>query len=152
MQNRIKLVFICCLLGVFSFYVSVNGHAFEISDLDGTWVDNIGYLSSPSILEEQFVWGIGKAIPNTTLEFEIEKNFVIMCGDGGYAISKMDSISVGIIEMELYSVDDENHKWPVKMKFHFIDADAFWIECPELIGQFPVGKNRLWYRLSGPKR
>ncbi|GHV93788.1 hypothetical protein AGMMS50293_01080 [Spirochaetia bacterium] len=61
-----------------------------------------------------------------------------------------DYLNTRRIEMELYSVDDEYCKWPVYMKFHFMNNNSFWIECPEWIGQFSVGKNRPWYRLSGP--
>jgi len=119
------------------------------TDLNGTWVHMQAHKESPRIKDWQFSWGIGKRIVETTFEIDIQKNRVLMPGTGLFLIKRITQTAPSRIVLEIKGPGEEGG-WEMKMVFHFLDQDTFWLECPDLQGQFAVGKKRPWYRLSGP--
>lgn len=123
----------------------------SVEDLDGTWVDVKEYRSSPKIKDRQYSWGVGKRIVETTLEIELEKKEVLMPGTGVFLIQSINKDSSSSISVDVKGPGEEGG-WEMKLVFHFVDKDTFWIECSDLEGMFSVGKKKPWYRLSGPNR
>jgi hypothetical protein len=99
-----------------------------------------------------YIWGKGKSITETTMEFEIEKMYILIPGQGSHTISAIEPAGPDTIFVKLFYIGDEKKEHPIRMKFHFLDINTFWIECPEWNEMFIVGNDKPWYRLSGPQR
>jgi hypothetical protein len=148
MLNK-NIFFILPIIGLFIY--TEQAYSFEPSDLDGTWIDDIEALTSPSIREKQYIWGMGKRILNSTLEFEIEKVLILMAGSG-FVIGTIEKEGISTIKMKIYGISDEKKEGGAIIRFHFESYDKIWIECPEIERWMSVGKDNPWYRLSGPFR
>jgi hypothetical protein len=129
-----------------------NGYSAELSDLDGTWIDSMKQLTRSDFVEREYTWGKGKRIVNGSLEFDLNKSFVLIPGDGGFTVNDIVKADPATIHLRLYRFSDEDRQWPVIMKFHFESNNKFWIDCPQYENWISVGKNKPWYRLSGPER
>jgi hypothetical protein len=153
MRNKALLAIVGVAL-VIGACTRKNGYEAKPSDMDGTWVSNVKYLSGSGIHEREYVWGKGKRIVEVSLEIEMEKNSVLIPGQGEYIIDTIIQEDPDIISMEIYGVEDPEQEYKKNMKFHFESYDKFWIECPQYEGErgvFSVGRDRPWYRLSGPE-
>ena len=141
------------LLFVFTLAVCAEKHGRSVNteNLDGTWVDMKEYLISPGIKDREYSWGMGKRLVETTLEIEMQKNKILLPGTGLFFIQRISNESSSSVSVDIKGPGEEGG-WEMRLIFHFLDRDTFWIECADLEGMFSVGRNKPWYRLSGPPR
>lgn len=150
-QRNSHIVFMMMLALSITACTGKNAYSADVEGLDGTWVDVKEYRSSPAIRDREYSWGVGKRIVETTLEIEIEKKKVLMPGTGLFFIQRISKESNSSILVDIKGPGEEGG-WKMRLIFHFLDRDTLWIECTDLEGMFSVGKNKPWYRLSGPSR
>jgi len=149
MEN--KTIFILLL-----FLISTMAFSWEIDDANGTYVCIKEQLNSSKILEDNFSWGKGKKIPNTTFNIDIGEKTVIIPGMGLYFIDSVIKDKEDAISFVLFYIADKEHEYPIKMKFTFIDFNQVYIvlDCWQNWSDrtYSPEAKWIWYRLSGPKR
>jgi hypothetical protein len=146
-----RLIWLWLALIIITSCEAKDNYIAKESDLDGTWVDVKEYRSSPKIKDRQYSWGVGKRIVETTLEIELKKKEVLIPGTGAFIIQNINKDSSTSILLDVKGPGAEGG-WEMKLVFHFLDKDTFWLECSDLEGMFSVGKKKPWYRLSGPNQ
>jgi len=78
--------------------------AIEVEDINGTWVGYETLLITSRYLNDYFSWGIGKTIPNTSLDIDLGKKKVRLTGYGGYIIDSIHSDNKNSVFLKLISV------------------------------------------------
>jgi hypothetical protein len=128
--------------------------ALEIEDINGTWVDNEMALNNNSLPEWRYSWGMGRTIPNSSVDFDLEKKQIRLSGMGLYIIEKVFKEDEDLMRLELFSIEDKDFSNPLHMEIRFIDSLRAYIICYPQEGWWskPLssGEKWIWYRLSGP--
>ena len=149
MENK---VFAFVLLLLVCGFVS----AWEIEDINGTYVYDKELLKSPDVRNWQYTWGRGLRITETSLEFDLKKKEIMMPGLGLYLIDTVAKDDRGSVRLRVFSVGDKDHENPIDMKVTFIDSSRVYIECSEWEWwhdqRYSPDAKWVWYRLSGPKK
>jgi len=141
-----------------------------VARLNGTWTspEITAYIQAnpadrKNVLNQQFSWGMGKVIPSTTLDIDLENNALNFEELRGFNIKEIEVIDASSVlvraisgDLELYFKNNhislaKEEKRFTNFTFHFSNPNKFWIECKELQGMLEVGKDVFWTRLSGPK-
>ena len=147
MEN--KLVFILLLL------VSANiASAWELEDVNGTYMYDEEHLQSPLISEKEYSWGKGKRLPETAIEFDLGLKTVLFPGFGKYLVETVSKDGEDSFNLVLFYVGDTEKESPSNMKFTFIDAERVYIVHDNWIKyrdkRYSPEEKWVWYRLSGP--
>jgi len=129
-------------------------YAWEIEDVNGTYVYDEEFLKSNRIYNEMYSWGRGRTMPNTSIDLDLEIKEVRLSGMGLYFIDTVIKDQDGSIGLKLFSVSDESRLSPLNMKMVFIDYRKVFITCFPQNGWWsrPLSPEEkwIWYRLSGP--
>jgi len=130
--------------------------------IDGTWLPGDGYpffihsnSKSEFIQKKEYSWGKGKSIPNTTMEIDVSNKFLFDATLCGFSINSVKSISNTDYQVGISRYNENvDNLWELELIFHFIDENSFWIENVWLETNWVnfCGKERIWYRISGPAR
>jgi hypothetical protein len=147
---RSKLVILTGIALIMLSCSGKSGYSAELSDVDGTWVSNVQQLANQDFFEVDYAWGRGKTLVHTSLEVDLAGKFVLIPGDGEYTVDEVVKEKPDVIRLQMYRPDTEKRRL-VMMKFHFESYDKFWLECTEYADWIAVGKDKPWYRLSGPE-
>ena len=146
-----KTIFILLL-----FLSAAMAYTWEINDINGTFVYVKEHLHSSNIYKKNFSWGEGKRIPNTTINFDVGENTIIIPGMGLYNIATVCKDKEGSISLVLFYVSDTKHEHPINMKVTFIDYNRVYIilDCWQEWSDrtYSPEAKWIWYRLSGPKK
>lgn len=149
MENKLFIV----LMMVLSISVV---SALEIDDVNGSWVDDDEVLMNSRFLERRYSWGIGKTIPNYSIDIDLGKKEVRLSGMGLHIIDTVFKDEDSSIYLELFYVGDAERLSPLHMKINFIDSGRAYIVCYPQKGWWsrPLSPDEkwVWYRLSGPER
>jgi hypothetical protein len=124
----------------------------EISDLNGSWVEELGPLEGVNAYYVSYRWGRALRILDITLEIDIEGSRMAVPADGLCVIAKTEKESDDTVLMEVFRIGDEDREYPILLKFHFDNPDRFWIEYPADTNLFMLKKEQRWHRLSGPPK
>ena len=137
---------------VFGGYLSFNSNEFEIEDANGTWVYYEEHLKSDKLINDEYSWGMGRRIPNTSLGIDLEKKEVLIGGDGVYFIDTVSKTKKGTVSLKLFYISDEERKSPVNLDITFLDYRRVYIVySPQKSNRTLTAEGkRVWYRLSGP--
>jgi len=149
MGNKLIIVLIMSLLGGI---VS----AWEIEDVNGTWVYSEEQINDPGVHQEWYSWGKGWRLVDYSLEFDLGKNIVLIPGDGQHIIDTVFRDEEGSICLKVFSVEKSRKEIPVCFKVRFIDSGRVYIECDRWEEwqdkTFSPEEKWVWYRLSGPAK
>ena len=128
--------------------------AWEIEDVNGTWVYCEEFLKSNRIYKTMYSWGMGRRIVETSIEFDLGQKTVMIPGDGMHTIDTVFQEEEGTICLKLFSVEEFRNEIPLYIKVRFIDTERAYIECDHWeIWQdrtYSPEEKWVWYRLSGP--
>jgi hypothetical protein len=135
--------------------------AAEIGDLNGTWQPDWSYRAGASMpkekrhyTKEQFSWGTGTIILNTTFDIDLERDepYVFEPGLGGFPVREITQPAKDTIAIRVYRGNLQAAFWDLTFVFHFVDKDTLWIESEDktFATSSEYGKGALWRRLSGP--
>lgn len=151
MANRILII----LAGLF---IGSILNAAEINDVNGSWVNNYGAVEDSDAYDREYSWGMGKTIPNFSIDMDLGEKQIRFAGMGLYFIDSVTIDEEGSICLKIYSVGDENtnHNY-ITLKYSFIDYDKAYIICyHNYTGWWDrtlsPEEKWIWYRLSGPAR
>ena len=144
-----KLVYVLLLL-----FAGSIASAWEIEDINGTYVYWEEHLESPSAHEWDFSWGRGLTITETSIEIDFGEKIVMIPGMGLYTIGTAFRDPEGSICLELFYISDKDRASPMNMKITFIDSRRVFIvhDRWERWGDrsYSPEAKWIWYRLSGP--
>jgi hypothetical protein len=84
--------------------------AWEIEDVNGTYLDEKEYLESPRIRGQNYSWGKGANIPETSIEFDLGTREVRIPGYGLYYVESVYKDPEGSICLVLIYVADTEKK------------------------------------------
>jgi len=130
--------------------------AWEIEDINGTWVDNEDFLSNRNLPKREYSWGTGETLPNFSIDIDLGKKEVYLNGMGLYIIDTVFKNEQESICLILFYVGDEKSEFPLNMEVSFIDYHEAYIVCYPQEGwsnyTLSPEKRWVWYRLSGPPR
>jgi len=126
--------------------------AFEVEDLNGTWVSNEEALNSSRFVYDNYSWGKGRTIPNFSIDYDIGKKRIFFAGNGSYLIDSMNKDDNGTINLTIISI--ENRERIREMKVTFIDYQRAYITCNVPWTERTLSEENpwIWYRFSGPER
>ena len=148
MENRKFLLFLLLI-------ISSIACAWEIEDINGTYVYMEEHLGSSHIRERNYSWGQGLRITETSLEFDLGKKTIMMPGMGQYIIETIYKDGEGSICLTIYYVGDKVREDPINMKVIFIDSNRVYIVHDRwertMDRSYSPEAKWVWYRLSGPK-
>jgi hypothetical protein len=160
-KNSIVMTLIFLLL---LFYVSCEKkvvYASDVSDLNGTWMDNRSYKYMTTHLNEkvefekkEFSWGMAKYLVDSMFRIDIssDKPFIYPCdfGIGAFAVGRVEKKTSDVIKLYVYREDEPGMRWDLSFTFHFIDRDTVWVEYENINGTNGVYDNgTYWHRISG---
>ena len=148
MGNKVMVLFVMLVVcGIVS--------AWEIEDVNGTYLDSEEYLTSSKILEWKFSWGTGLCLPETSIEFDLREKEVRMPGFGLYIIDTVFKEADGSIGLRLFYVGDEDKEDPIQLTVQFLDYNKAYITSDRWERysekRYSPEAKWVWYRLSGPK-
>lgn len=148
-KNKIWIIYLLffLILGIQSVSGQTNDKI--LNCLNGTWVDDQQYLKSKTMHLYKYGWGDGKRITETTLEIDLVLNALQIPGGGKWNVEKSNVINNETIQLWIRSLGGVHAEKVII--FHFISNDKFWIEPPAPHEFVSVGRDNLWYRLSGPR-
>ena len=148
MENRLVFILIILLAGGI---VS----AWEIEDVNGTWVADEDALKKSDVPSWEYSWGSGMSIPNYSTDIDLGRKEILLTGMGLYFIDTASKDEDSSVSLKLFSVEDEVRKNPLFMKVTFINSERVYIVCSPQKGwrSKPLSPESkwVWYRLSGPK-
>ena len=124
-----------------------------IKYVNGTWVPYEEFLLSTYLVNEVYSWGVGKSIPNTSLEIDLKKKEILMSGYGLYYINNIYKNEINNICIVLFYVNDKNRKSPLIMELRFVNKDKVFFIFPAVGSDrnYSADEPWMWYRLSGPE-
>ena len=145
MENKflvlIVMVFICGFLS-----------AWEIEDVNGTYVDEEAYLKINRTVREPFSWGWGLQIVDTTIEFDLGEDIIRMPRLGKYFIDTVYKDEQGSICLTTFYMGDKTREDPMTIKVTFIDRNKVYIVCDHWerwsARNYSPEAKWVWYRLS----
>jgi hypothetical protein len=129
--------------------------AWEIEDVNGTWVDRENY-DERQTFTKNYSWGTGKRVFYASLGIDLGTKEVDLNELGLYFIDTVFKNEKGAICLKLYHNSDKEHKYPLNMEISFIDYRHAYIIC------YPLRRSTdytlfaeekwVWYRLSWPRQ
>ena len=147
MENKVIYVLLLIVMGGIA-------SAWEIEDINGTYLYDEEHLDSPLIRERDYTWGKGRRLTETSIEFDLGKMTVLMPGLGLYNIEKVFKDNDGSVCLVLYYISDTDKNSPMNMKIVFIDSGRVLIVHDEWENywdrRYSPEAKWVWYRLSGP--
>lgn len=153
----ISLLIILC----FSSILFCETMKIEPSKLNGTWMPNFSYLWITSHPDEEksdyfindFSWGSGKTLINTSTEIDISMKMFFDPGLGEFSIKNIKQISDSSYSFMIFRYLDENMPetlWERNVIIYFITEDSCLINIDSAEETGSISKtNTTWYRLSG---
>jgi hypothetical protein len=139
---------------------------FEISDLNGTWIDHYRYEhfhgtqeGEIPYSEMEFSWGIGLTLPNTTfaIDMNLDPPELLAAVNGLFRVTQAKKESRDTITMFVYQGSSDRLRWETTIEFQFADKDTLWIDSDITdewvdtnVTKDPNSTKTLWHRLSGP--
>ena len=139
-------------LVIFGSFIS----AWEIEDVNGTYMYTEADINDPLVLDKKYSWGMGRRLPETSIEFDLGLNTVLMPGMGKYIIESVYKDREGSICLKLFFIGDEARKDPFNMKITFIDRQKAYIVHDQWKNfgdrRYSPEAKWVWHRLSGPVR
>lgn len=156
---NLKILWSICFATFVVIYSSGQNYEVSISDLDGTWSLAPKLSKDKPFAEQQFSWGLGRTIGESSFAIDLKMNYFFVPGGGLWKIIKISKIDALTIQVETVSLSDfekkipESKKYRIIWKFKFKNHDQFEINSQEFNGSEgnPYFKNDTpWYRLSGP--
>jgi hypothetical protein len=149
MENKFAYV-------MFLLFACGIAQAWDIEDVNGTYLDEEEYLESPLIREKNYSWGKGANIPETSIEFDLGTKEVRIPGYGLYHIDSVYKDAEGSICLVLIYIADKEKEDPFNMKVSFIDYERAYIVYDKWerysARSYSPKEKWVWYRLSGPKK
>ena len=150
MENKKNSLFLLLLL-----FIASIACAWEIEDINGTYVYTEEYLASSAVHEWDYSWGKGSTITETTIEFDLGEKTVLMPGMGLYIIDSVFKADEDTIHLKIFGVGDKNREDPRNMKVIFIDSNRVYIVHDRwertMERRYSPEAKWVWYRLSGPE-
>ena len=149
MVNKLLWFFLMIFVGSIVF-------AWEIEDINGTYVSSEEQLKHPNIHWIPFSWGRGWTFVDNSIEFDLGEQFVNIPGMGKYLFDSVDKDDEDSICLRVYFMGDKTRDDPINIKVTFIDQKTVYI----VIDKWERWRNKtyspeekwVWYRLSGPKK
>lgn len=149
------LVVFLVIFIAFSCFDSSNNEAISSSYLNGTWSTiSPEELNMTHAYDEQFGWGIGKSVTNSTIYFDLIKK--VMYVDWGLDMSRI--LGVESLDKNTYKVigakyNDEGEEFRYFYIIQFLTKDKivmkFGTELENVFGQSQE-LSKIYYRISGP--
>ena len=147
MGNKVMALFLMLIAGGM---VS----AWEIEDVNGTYVYDEEHLDSDRIHPWNYSWGQGLSITETSIEFDLGERELMMPGLGLYIIDTVIKDTDGSISLKVFSVGDEDKQYPIQINVRFLDYNRVYITCDRWRRwsdrTYSPEEKWIWYRLSGP--
>ena len=144
--------------GIFILMIIVCGAVFawEIDDLNGTYVEQEEFLKSPHVHREFYSWGRGRTMPNASIDFDLDEGSVKIPRMGLCIIDSIWIDDEGSICVNTFYREDKDLEDPVNLKVTFIDSNKLYIVCNKWESWhnkfYSPEEKWVWYRLSGPVR
>ena len=130
-------------------------NAWEIEDLNGTYVDEEGFLKG-NYITGFYSWGRGLTIPNTTLEIDLGEGKMKIPWLGLIIINDVKKDEHDVFHLEVFDIVDIDRIDPLQITITFIDSKRAYIVCDKWqrwrATSFSPEAQWVWYRLSWPRK